>query len=269
MHALVKSRWFYILIGVLVLMPPYVSKGFNIFEIPKINSYILTHSIKPGFVGIFPVFNLAMLFILAGVCLFAQRMNRIFSLFASVAYLLSACLQNISISEKYGFAICFSTFLLTLLVGWFWFQDFLDKQKHFSQRPDLLRYFLLIPFALIAIWQPLNPASLQPSFKLSYLLSSGSVLSFCMLTIVSLSILLLYFPDIHLETLRVTSLVGLLIGIGNLWLEFIYLPGLFWVGVLHIPLVALSALGVFLSFRMDTINAKKVIRLIQRKQNGP
>ena len=55
-----------------------------------------------------------------------------------------------------------------------------------------------------------------------------------MMTIVVLTVLLAYYPHVNKKTLQITSIVGLLIGVGNLWLEFIYLPELFCVGVLHI-----------------------------------
>jgi len=70
-----------------------------------------------------------------------------------------------------------------------------------------------------------------------------------MMTIVVLCVLLAYYPKVNKGTLRVTSIVGLLIGVGNLWLEFIYMPELLWIGVLHIPLVGLSSLALYVSHK--------------------
>jgi len=112
------------------------------------------------------------------------------------------------------------------------------------------RWLFLLP-ALLAIWRPADPVMMGPDVDPRYLLNSGSGLTFCMMTTIYLSVLLYFFPRINVFTLRTTSLAGLLIGLGNLWLEFLYLPELWWVGVLHLPLVIVSGYGLWLSYRTD------------------
>jgi hypothetical protein len=237
MRRLANSPWLILLVAMMVLLPPYVSTGFNVSEILQINSYILTHSIKHDYAAVFPLSNIIALLVLSGVYLAGQRLNRVFSAFISFAYLISGLLQNVSISERYGLAICTSTLFLTLLVAGSWLQEFLTHENDFSHRPHHQRIVVLLPLALLALWQPVNQASMLPDFQLHNFIILGSSLTFCMMTIVAICILLAYYPNVNKGTLRVTSIVGLLIGVGNLWLEFIYMPELLWVGVLHIPLV--------------------------------
>ena len=78
------------------ILPPYVSTGFNVSEILQINSYILTHSIKHDYAAVFPLSNIFALLVLSGVYLAGQRVNRVFSVFISIAYLVSGLLQNVS-----------------------------------------------------------------------------------------------------------------------------------------------------------------------------
>lgn len=63
--------------------------------------------------------------------------------------------------------------------------------------------------------------------------------------------LTVHHPRVNLSVLRVTSLVGVIIGLGNMWLEIVLKPAYWWVGVLHIPLLSISAYGLVLSFRTE------------------
>ena len=55
---------------------------------------------------------------------------------------------------------------------------------------------------------------------------------------VYLVILLLYYPRVNPVTLRVTGLVGFIIGL--LSLQFIFSAKTAWMGVLHLPLLVIS-----------------------------
>jgi hypothetical protein len=176
-----------LLLATLVILPPLVSKGFRISQITAINAYILTHSIRHDAAAFFPLVNLLGLFAYTSVLLGGNRGYSFFSAFLFLAYTAIAFLQGISISDSYGFAICTSTLLLTLLVAYAWLDELRSpriatKRLRFSPRAAAL-----LPFALIAIWQPINATSLMPEFLPRNILASGSLLTFCMSTIVSLS----------------------------------------------------------------------------------
>ena len=96
MRRLANSPWLILLVAIMVLLPPYVSTALNVSEILQINSYILTHSIKHDYAVVFPLSNIIALFILSGVYLAGQRLNRIFPAFIFIAYLVSGLLQNVS-----------------------------------------------------------------------------------------------------------------------------------------------------------------------------
>jgi len=243
-----QRRWL-LLTALCVLLPPLTSKGYRLPDIPRVNATLLTQSIKPQFAVLFPIFNLLALVLLLAAILIGKRAARAFAGFTALAYTLSAFLQNISVTDTYGLGLTTSTFALTLLVAFAWFREAAHPQV-VSPGLHPRRMVLLLPLALLALWFPVNPVTLQPDFNPRYLLTSGAALSFCMLTILALVVLLMDVARINPMTLFTSSLVGLLIGAGNLWLEFIHMPELAWVGVLHIPLVALSAAGLILSARL-------------------
>jgi hypothetical protein len=118
------------------------------------------------------------------------------------------------------------------LVAGSWLVEVVTRQNDFSRRPHRRRLAISIALSLIALWQPVDPVSLRPALQPSCLLAPVA-----------------YYPHVNPVTLRVNAVVGLLIGIGNLWLEFVQLPQLAWIGVLHLPLVAISAVALCLSFR--------------------
>ncbi|MHC4455680.1 MAG: hypothetical protein ACYS0I_01105 [Planctomycetota bacterium] len=63
-------------------------------------------------------------------------------------------------------------------------------------------------------------------------------------------LLTLYWPRVNIVTLRLTSLVGLIIGLYNMNLNFLVRPSLlWWNGVLHIPLLVTSLYGLIISLK--------------------
>jgi hypothetical protein len=230
-----------------ILIPSYASKGYTLHELPQLNAYILTHPIKSYLRPYLVVFNLIPLLLLLAILGFGSRVKRLFAGYVAFTYLISAIMQNISISVRYGIGIIVSNLLLFSLVATAWLHEAIIGRNAFSPRIPSWTRIPLLGIAILSIWLPIHPETLQPDFHPSYLLTSGSGMSFCMMTTFSLSSLLYFYPEVNLTTLRVTSLVGFLIGLGNLGLEFFNLPQYFWVGLFHIPLVFLSLFGWLLS----------------------
>lgn len=91
---------------------------------------------------------------------------------------------------------------------------------------------------------------MMPDFNPLYFFTNMAGLAFCLMTPVYLGILTLYHPRVNLATLRVTGLVGSIIGFYNILTNFIMFPELlWWNGVLHIPLITISIYGLVLSFK--------------------
>jgi len=109
----------------------------------------------------------------------------------------------------------------------------------------------VIPAAFLAFWYPcsISGVSAVRNFNPVKLLTNEAGLTFCMMTPVYLSIVTLYHPRVNVATLRVTALVGAIIGVYNVILNFFLAPSLWWNGVLHMPLLTISIYGLILSFR--------------------
>ncbi len=75
-----------------------------------------------------------------------------------------------------------------------------------------------------------------------------------MMTPLYISLLILYHPRINIVTLRITSLVGAMIGFYNTLTNFIIFPGLlWWNGILHLPLISISMYGLIISLKKRII----------------
>jgi hypothetical protein len=69
------------------------------------------------------------------------------------------------------------------------------------------------------------------------------------MTPVYLGILTLYYPKVNVVTLRLTGLLGIIIGFWNMMVNFLIMPDLWWNGVLHLPLLFISIYAFVLSLR--------------------
>jgi hypothetical protein len=246
----IKKNRLTLLVLLFLFIPPYTSKGYALSEVLQLNVFILTRPIKYELLELYPIFNVLALLMLFSSLTVGKYITPLFSWYASLSYILFAIVQNVSITDEYGVAICLSNIALFLMVSASWFYELKSRENDFSVRAQSTwRWLVLLP-ALLAIWQPVDPLTMGPDFNPLYLLNSGSGLTFCMMTTVYLALLIYFYPRVNLITLRITSMIGLLLGLGNLWLEWIYLPQLWWVGILHMPLVLMSGCGLWLSFRV-------------------
>jgi hypothetical protein len=244
---LIRKSWFLVAFVLLQLIPPYASHGYPWQDFPLVNAAILTHPIKIFSANLFPIFQILPIILLLAIFFFGNRVSRGFSLYVALTYFLVAFLQNISISEKYGLAICVGNVLIFLLLAGFWFWEFLFPKNHFLlQKLPFWSYWPLL-LAMLAFWGPINPQSLLPDFNPMHMLTSGSGLSFCMATPLYLAILMTFSGQANLKVWLATSWVGLMMSMGNLVLEFVIYPSYWWIGVLHFPLFILSIVVFLLS----------------------
>lgn len=250
---LITRKWWFLLLFILLgtIVPPIVTKGFDPSKIGEIIPYLLSHALirscPPSFYIVFKIVPIVLIFFLI---LFENKVGRLFSLYVGITYVLFALLQGIAITERYGLGIVTGNFIQMLIIAAFWFWEASVNENNFShQKIPIMRYWV-VPLAFLAFWYPVNLESMQPDFNLVYLFTNPAGLAFCMMTPLYLGILTLYYPKINIATLRVTSLVGMIIGFWNMVVNFLIKPNiLWWNGVLHLPLLFISIYAFILSFR--------------------
>ena len=248
---LITRKWWFFLFFILIqFIPPYASKGLEVTETGKFIGEVLSHSLVYNFPSFYLIFKILPLVLVICMILLRNRVTRIFNLYVAIIYILFAFLQNIAFTEKYGLAIITINMVMFLLVAFFWFWEALIQKNDFTSPTKLSRKYWIIPLAFLAFWYPINPETMGPDFNILYLLTNEAGLTFCMMTPVYISLLILHYPRINLVTLRVTSLVGTIIGFYNILTNFIMFPNLlWWNGILHLPLISISVYGLIISLR--------------------
>lgn len=247
-------KWWFIVVFILldVFIPPFATKPYDPSKMGEVIPYIIGHSLfASGSLSLlYPAFKIIPAILIFALLFFGNRFSRVFSLYVGINYILFAVLQYISISDTYGVAVVSGNFILTLVVSLSWLREFVINNNDFTLRKASLLRLWVVPLAFLAFWFPLNGVSMKPDFNLHYVFTNSVGLAFCNMTPVYLAMLILCFPSVNLVTLRLTSLLGVIIGCWNLLVGFVMHPDvLWWFGVLHLPLVFISIYGLVLSLK--------------------
>ena len=251
LESITRKWWFFLLLILAnIFLPPYVSKGFEWSEIGWITGTILSNALVYTYTALYPIFKIIPIGFVVSIIFLRNRVTRLFSLYVAITYVLFAFLQNIAVTEEHGLGIITVNVVMFGIVAAFWFWEALAQRNDFVPQKWSAWKYWVIPLAVLAFWYPLNPDTMMPDFNPIYLLANMAGLAFCLMTPVYLAILTLYYPNVNMASLRVTSLVGAIIGFYNMLTNFIMFPTLlWWNGVLHIPLMTISVYGLILSLK--------------------
>jgi len=224
---------------------------------------VLSYSLDT-YTTLYPIFKIIPITLVISIIFLKNRVAHLFNVYAAITYVLFAFLQSIALIEQYGLPIVTNNLLAFLIVAAFWFWEVIAKKNNFTPRKQPIWKYWVIRFAFLAFWYPLN-SQLMRDFNPIYLLTNVAGLTFCMMTPVYLAVLTLYHPRINIATLRVTSLVGTIIGFYNIQVNFfMHLSVLWWNGMLHIPLLTISIYGLALSFKRGIFGEEKTEHAILR-----
>jgi len=242
LESLAQKWWFYLLLIILYFIPPYTSKSYDYSETQNVVLEILKNSLEP-YVWLSPFFHIATIVLVISLLFFGDRITRIFSVYVGTNFLFMAFAQNIAITEKYGLGILIGGIICFSIVGIFWIWEAIVKKNDFTPRRIPIWKYWAVPLIVLAFWAPH-----KPDFDPLYLLTSHYGLAFCLTTPVFLGILTLYHPRINLSTLRITSFMGILLGILNI--SRVFMGGDVWIsGILHLPLLVISIYSFILSLK--------------------
>jgi len=257
LERITRKWWFFLLFVFIQFIPPYASKGYKLDEWGDVISHALRKAVIYSYSELFPIFKIIPIILLIGIFVFRNKVARLFSIYVSISYVLFAFGQSIAVTEKYGVAIC-TNMVMLLVVAAFWGWEAIVLQNDFRPAKLPIWRYWVVPLAVLAFWYPLDLQTFKPAFNPIYLFTNVAGVTFCMMTPVYVGLLTLYWPKVNIATLRVTSLVGLIISFYNMNLNFIVRPSiLWWNGVLHIPLLVISLYGLVLSFKRPYV-AKQI-----------
>lgn len=185
-----------------------------------------------------------------------NKVSRLFAVYVALSYVLFAFGQSVAITDKYGVSICTINALMFLVVAAFWAWEAVVLHNDFTATKRPIWRYWVVPLAFLAFWGPISRG--RPDFNPVYLVTNGAGVAFCMMTPVYVGLLTLYWPKVNLAALRVTSLVGFIVGLYNVQVNFIISPGTrWWNGVLHVPLLAISLYALIISFKKPALRESR------------
>lgn len=244
---LMRRWWFYLAILFLFFLPLYVEQPYDPRDTAKIIAAALPRALIYSYPALFPLFKILPLLTLAGLAVFGRRAGRFFAAYAGLNLLLIAVFQSAARTADYGLVIMVGNMAVYLFVSLLWLWEAAIGRNDFSPaRRPFWRCLAAIP-ALFAFWFPMREQTPLPDFSPLLLLTNEVGLTGCMMIPVYLAVLIWIHPKVNGPVMRVTAYAGLLTGIMNMLQWFVFQPGGWWLGVLHLPLLLLSTCALFLA----------------------
>ena len=251
LERITRKWWFF---GLFILLqfviPPYASKGYEWNQWGDVIMYSLRNAFIYSHAALFPFFKIVPIVLIALIVVFKNRFRRSFNIYVGFSYLLFAFGQNIAVSEKYGLSICTVNIIMFSAVAAFWIWEAIVLKNDFKPVKVPLWRYCVVPLMFIAFWYPVDFITAKPDFNPLGIFTNVAGVTFCMMTPVYVGLLTLCWPRVNIVTLRITSLVGLIIGLYNIYANFGIRPDILWFnGILHIPLLLISIYGLVLSMK--------------------
>jgi hypothetical protein len=245
----VKKWWFYLIILFLFfIIPSYTQKEAGYQESQNVIKEVLTNPLIYAFTPLFWISKAVFVLLVLLLIFHGKRMPRAFASIIAIFYVGIAIFQNTAQTSTYGLAIIGGNVLLMLVVAVSWIVEAINPKSDFAPvRVPLWKWWVL-PLAALAFWFPVDASGMSPQFTLANLVSNGSMLTYCMMTPVVLAIITIFYPRVNYSTIRVTSYVSIMFGATNEVEWFVLHPSIWWMGILHIPLITISIYAFAITF---------------------
>lgn len=242
---IIKKWWFYVALLILSFIPSITQITTSPEQISSVIKEVLQNSLIYKIEFLFPIAKIALIILLLGPFIWKNVFRRIFPILISLILIFVLLFQNISLETQFGYAILLGNILIQLVVVFFWIYEVKVQKNDFSKLHITWWKIVCLLLGFVAFWMPAKNGLMH--FSVSDILLNEAGLAYCMITPVILAILLLYFPNINIATLRITAFVGLYFGIMNMITWFVLSTEYWWMGVLHLPLLIISCIGFILS----------------------
>jgi hypothetical protein len=244
---LTRKWWFYLLLLFICFIPSYTEKQSLSSQTPLIIQQVLQAPMVNEIKVLFPIAKTILLFLFIGPILFKERYKPAYYISIIVLSLFITVFQNISVKTQFGIAVLIGNIIIQLIAISFWCFDFTRKQKYLPKLSLKWWNILTLLLAAIAFWMPNRNGLIY--FDLKDLFVNEAGLTYCMTTPIFISAYLLFFKTNNNITIRVVSSIGLYFGVMNMITWFLLNTHFWWMGIIHLPLLINSLIGLIIAFR--------------------
>ena len=127
LKSLTEKWWFFMILFVAQFMLfPITSQNFDFSEIGKIIGNTLSNSIMGGLKQFYLFFQIPSIIILLSLIVLKNKVKKLFTIYVIISFILFSFLQNIGITEEFGFSIVSINVIMFLFVGYSWFNELMN-----------------------------------------------------------------------------------------------------------------------------------------------
>lgn len=238
------------LLFVCFFLPPITQVPVSQQETPLVMREVFIQT-SAAYLWLSPAIHITTILVLVAIYSYGTKTSRIIDVYFGFLFLFAAFSNHIAATEKYGPVILTGNLVPIFIVGLFWILEvFRPKNEYSFRRLPPWRYWV-VPLVVLAFWSPINP-DLSANFNPLLLLTSSFGVMYCPTTPFIVALLTMIYPRVNILLLRVTSFVGLFIGIFNI-MSYFLMPGYtLWNLILHIPLITICAYGLLIESILRT-----------------
>ena len=248
LEPLSRKWWFYILLCLLFFIPSYGARGYDPRQSSALVEAVLRHPFIYSLSPVFLLLKVLPVLLMVLVLVFGNRFRTVLHAYVTLLLLAIAVFQNSASTERFGLAILTGNVALMTIVALSWLWETVSRKGDYSRPCPAPWKWPFFALAFFAFWFPANSVTAAPDFNPAYIVANESMVTACMVLPVVLAFLLLFFPHVNIVTFRVSAFVGALLGVVNIVTWFVLNPSMWWMGMLHIPLLTISILSFTLSF---------------------
>ncbi|MBQ9494447.1 MAG: hypothetical protein IJR50_02265 [Treponema sp.] len=236
------SWHFKLLLLLLLFLPVITERPYNHEDIVAVIGEVLSNPLVNGVVSIRVIAKI-ILAVACTVCLIYKD-GRIILLYYAAAGCAVAIFQNMA-QTQYGFTILPGNMAVQLVVAvyclFFALKDGITRANAVNRNA-----VWVVPLMIFAFLMPyqIRDGIIVPSLRGVF--TNESAVTYCMIAPVVLGMLLLV-SNHALPVIHAISFVAFLFALLNMMTHFVFASHNWWMGVLHLPLLFISAYGMVIS----------------------
>ena len=243
-----RKWWFFVILLVAQsVLLPIVSRNFDPQNVSNMVSVTLGNAVQNNLGNLNILFQSLSLLMLVLLIVFKNKVRTLFNAYVALSYTAFVFIQNIAVTELYGFSVVTVNFAMFLFVAYVWIRELFNPKNNYDFSNFHWKYIWMIIFALFAYLCPFTSHG-EMDWNLAHFFTRNTATAFCLTTPLFLTILTLNLPRVNIVTYRVTAIIGVIIGLYNM-MNF-FNPHTVFLGVVHVPLLTISLYSAILSYKV-------------------
>ena len=150
-----RKWWFFVILLVAQsILLPIVSRNFDPQNVPRMVSVTLGNAVQNNLGNLNILFQSLSLLMLVLLVVFKNKVRTLFNAYVSVSYTAFAFIQNMAVTELYGFSVVTVNFAMFLFVAYVWIRELFNPENNYDFSNFHWKYSWMIVFALFAYLCP-------------------------------------------------------------------------------------------------------------------